>query len=322
MRAPNGPFFEARRSWMAASLLVTIQTVALCAQPAWERVPLSPPPTSGEPIGHWSGGAYLAIQGHSSTAPMLLVYNKSGEMIQRVTIEIPGAGHLLVLNGWFARRADGYLAVVGTTSDQPLGAGFLDIISPVAKSQTVVRLFPYGAEAVTFAPDGTIWTAGIENHDDPGASQDYLILRRFDITGKQLGGAVPRSEFPASSIPVAGSILVSSKNRVGWFSPFGHRYMEFTADGKELANYPLSVSLVDVRGLALCDDNRVWMGLSGSSEESQGLKEPHTILTLLDRVQGTWTKGERQAYVDIQGCNGTTLIGGSYFDELKSMATR
>jgi hypothetical protein len=72
----------------------------------------------------------------------------------------------------------------------------------------------------------------------------------------------------------------------------------------------------------LCDDNRVWMGLSGSSEESQGLKEPHTILTLLDRVQGTWTKGERQAYVDIQGCNGTTLMGESYFDELKSMATR
>ena len=137
---------------------------------------------------------------------------------------------------------------------------------------------------------------------------------------------MPRSEFPVRSIPVAGSILVSSKDRVGWFSPFGHRYMEFTADGKELANYPLSVSLVDFHGLALCDDSRVWMGVSGSSEESQGLKEPHTALTLLDRAQGTWTKGEQQAYVHIHGCSGTTLIGKGYgegyLEELKSMATR
>ena len=322
MRARNGLFGEVRRCWMAASLLVTVQMVGLCAKPAWERVPLSPPPNSGEPIGRWSGGAYLAIQNHSSPAPMLMVYNQSGELLQRVTIEIPGAGHLLVLSGWFARGANGYLAVVGTASDERLGAGFLDIISPSAESQTVVRLFPYGAEAVTFAPDGTIWTAGIENHDDPGSSQDYLILRRFDITGKQIGGAVPRSEFPVRSIPVGGSKLVSSKDRVGWLSPFGHRYMEFTADGKELASYAFSVPLVEVRGFALCDDHRVWMGVPGSSEESQGLKEPHTVLTLLDRAQGAWTKGEQQAYVHIHGCSGTTLIGASYFDELKSLATR
>jgi hypothetical protein len=322
MRARNDLCVEARRCWMAAALLVAVQTVALCAQPAWQRVPLSPPPNGGEPVGVWSGGAYLAIQDHSSAAPMLLVYGQSGELLQRVAIEIPGAGHLLVLTYWFAHRPDGYLAVVGTASDERLGASFLDIISPGGKSQTVVRLFPYGAEAVTFAPDGSIWTAGIENHDDPGSSQDYLILRRFDITGKQVGGAVPRSEFPVRSIPVGGSILVSSKDRVGWLSPFGHRYMEFTADGKELASYPLSVPLVDTRGLALCDDDRVWLAVSGSSEESQGMKEPHTVLTLLDRAQGTWTRGEQQAYVWIHGCSGTTLIGASYFDELTSLAMR
>ncbi|HVN06314.1 MAG TPA: hypothetical protein VMT86_17955 [Bryobacteraceae bacterium] len=303
---------------MAALLLVAAQTIAVGAQAAWERVPLSPPPNGGEPIGRWSGGAYLAIEEHSSAAPMLLVYNQSGELFQRVTVEIPGAGQILILNDWFARRADGYLAVVGAAS----GVGFLDIISPSAKSQTVVRLFPYGAEAVTFGPDGTIWTAGIENHDDPGTRQDYLILRRFDITGKQVGGAVPRSEFPVRSAPTAASVLVSSKDRVGWFSPFGQRYMEFTAGGKELAAYALSVPLVDIRGFALCDDNRAWLGISGSAEESQGLKEPHTVLASLDRAQGTWTKGEPQAYVHIHGCSGTTLIGGSYLDELKLLATR
>jgi hypothetical protein len=63
---------------------------------------------------------------------MLLVYNQSGELLQRVTIEIPGAGRLLVLSGWFARGANGYLAVVGTASDERLGTGFLDIVSPLA----------------------------------------------------------------------------------------------------------------------------------------------------------------------------------------------
>src|ERR1035438_7923706 len=106
MRARDGLFVEARRFWMAAALLVTVQTVALCAQPVWERVPLSPPPNSGEPVGVWSGGAYLAIENHSSAAPMLLVYNQSGELLQRVTIGIPGAGHLLVLTYWFAHRAE------------------------------------------------------------------------------------------------------------------------------------------------------------------------------------------------------------------------
>ena len=189
MRGLSALSVESRRFWMAAALLMIVQTIALCGAPAWERVPLSPPPHVGEPIGRWSGGAYLAIEGHSSAAPVLLVYNQSGELAQRVTIEVPGARHLLILNGWFARRADGYLAVVGMASDERLGAGFLDIISPGADKQTVVRLFPYGAEAVTFAPNGTIWTAGIENHDEPGTSQEYLILRRFDITGKQT--AVP-----------------------------------------------------------------------------------------------------------------------------------
>jgi len=324
MRPRQNLGVEARRFWMAASLLITVQMATLCAQPARERVPLSPPPQSGEPVGRWSGGAYLAIQDHSSAAPMLLVYNQSGELLQRVTIEIPGAGYVLVLNNWFARRDDGYLAVVGTASNEQLGAGYLDIISPDAKSQTVVRLFPYGAEAVTFAPDGTIWTAGIENHDDPGTSQDYLMLRRFDITGKQIGGAVPRSEFPARSIPLAGSILVSSKDRVGWLSPFGHRYVEFTADGKQLASYALSVPLVDTRGFALCDDNRAWLGVIRSSEESQGLKEPHTILASLDRAQGIWAKSEPQAFFHILGCSGATLIGLGlgYSDGLELLATR
>jgi hypothetical protein len=178
------------------------------------------------------------------------------------------------------------------------------------------------AEAVTFGPDGTIWTAGIENHDDPGTPQGYLILRRFDVTGKQIGGAVPRSEFPVRSAPTSGSKLVSSKDRVGWISFTGHRYMELTADGKEAASYALPVRLTDSRGLALCDDNRVWLGVSGPSGEGQRSKDLHTILAPLDRDQGTWTKGEQQPYVYIVGCSGTTLIGESSFGELRMLAAR
>ncbi len=285
----------------------------ICAQTVVRTTLLSRPPAGGDPVGVWSGNAYLSIEAYESGAPILHVQDESGAEIERVVVQALGARHLQVISDDFARGPDGSLAVTGLAWDGGDHVGrFLNIISPDGATQTVVRTNPYAPHALTFAADGTVWTVGMEVRPEGGYKGDedgYLIVRRFDKTGRLLGGAVPRTLFPGRQGPVGGSILVASKDRVGWFSPLSHHYTEFSLDGKRLATYPFPVALNDTQGMALCDDNSVWVSFQSGPRSS--------VVSTLDRTQGTWSNGAPQPYVALMGCSGTTLVTSSNSRQLE-----
>jgi len=306
-------------AWVAAQLS------GAHAQTVVRTTPLSPPPRGGEPVGIWSCGAFLQVENHDSGTPTLSVYDQSGAEVQRVAVQIPGARLVTTLDNHFARSADGYLAVTGWAYG--LGdraANFLAVISPDGANQTAVRTDPYAPKALTFASDGSIWTAGLEKNADgiykegifkePGA--DYFVIRRFDRSGKLLGSAVPRGLLPEPA-PLEGSRLIASKDRVGWFSPMARRYTEFSLDGKQLGSYSHNVSIYDVAGIALCDDGGVWLSVKADPSGKTG----ETILMSLDREHGTWSGGNRRPGVYLLGCTGTTLVTTSTWDQLQWMAT-
>jgi hypothetical protein len=309
-----------------AAMWVATQVGGAYAQTVLRTVSLSPPPRPGEPVGIWSGGAFLGIDNHDSGTPILSVYDQSGAEIQRVAVQIPGAQLVTTVNNQFARSADGYLAVTG--SAYGLGdraANFLAVISPDGANQTVVRTDPYAPRALTFVSDGTIWTAGLEKNTDGiykegkyRENADYFVIRRFDRSGRLLGTNVPRTSLPEPA-PLEGSQLVASKDRVGWFSPMARQYKEFSLDGKELASYRHSVSLYDDAGIALCDDGGVWLSVKADSTGKTG----DTMLVSLNRDLGTWSIGKNQpGGVYLLGCAGTTLVAAPTSDHLQWMATR
>ncbi len=306
------------RATVIAACVAMLQG-AVCAQSVIRTASLSPGPAPHEPIGVWSGNSLLNIEAHWSGAPLLHIYDDSGTEIERVVVQAFGARSLQVMDHNFARSPDGYVAVTGLAlggSDR--GAHFLAVISPDGASQTVVRTDPYAPHAVAFAADGTIWMAGCETNeagDDKGAGQSYFMIRHVDKTGKPLGGAVPRTEFAGQETPLAGSSFVASKDRVGWFSPRANRYMEFSLDGKELGTYPFPVSLRNLGGVALCEDNSVWV-----SAKTDPLS---TALSVLDRAHGSWISGKpQQPFVYLYGCSGTTLVTTSNWTDLDWRAAR
>lgn len=205
------------------------------AQTVSRTVSLSPRPPGSEPVGIWSGNSLVKIENHSSGSPVLCVYDESGHQVQRVAVQIPDAELIAVVSSQFARSSDGYLAVTGwALGSGDRAANFLAVISPDGAHQTVLRTEPYEPKTLTFASDGTIWTAGIEKNAEgrdkgrPEPGGDYFVIRRFDKTGTPLGGALSRTLLPEPA-PLEGSRLVASKERVGWFSPWtgsttpGHR---------------------------------------------------------------------------------------------------
>ena len=216
---------------------------------------LSPTEAGKEPPPIWSGNSLLTIESTSSSAPIVRIHGQDGAEIQRVSVQIPGADLVNVYNNLVARSKDGYLAVGGTAyGGGNRGAAFVAVITPDGSHQVLVRTNPYGPGALTFAADGTIWVAGVDS-----SGVDYFIIRRLDKNGGLLGQALSSSRFAGTPRPASASQLVSSKDRVGWFSPVAHVYMEFSLDGKELATYPASVSELDAQGMAMCEDDSVWM---------------------------------------------------------------
>ncbi len=282
------------------------------AQTVLRSVALDPPLEIGtkvNSIGTWSGGALLVLEGELDLAPVMRIYDASGTEAQRIDLQVPGAEGLDVLHRRIARSSSGYVAFAGTAySNNGRAGGFLATVSPDGTSQRVVRTEPYVPFAVTFAPDGTIWTAGLKKDDsgrDAGDSASYFVIQRFDTQGRQLRGAVPRSTFPGPVTPVDTSFFVTSKDRVAWVSPLAHRYMEFSLDGKLLASYPFAFSYTDLNGGALCDDETLWMSLRvrpGPAGQQQ------SALASFDRATGTWHKGTTQPFIYLYGCSENKLI--------------
>jgi hypothetical protein len=242
------------------------------------------------------------VEGHSSAAPILHVYDRSGIELQHVVVQVPESQSITIVNGGFTRSTDGYLAVAGIArAANSLGANFLALILPDGTRQTLVRTDSYLARAVVFSSDGMIWTAG-----EKPESLDYPIIQRFDRNGNVLGGALWRTRFPRNSQLFTGlSYLVASKDRVGWFSTGAGQYFEFSLDGKEMVNY--KHTLANTVGLALCDDNSVWI----SAETRDKTGNAQSTLYSLDRVHGTWLSGKAQLFSYLYGCSGTTLATSS-----------
>lgn len=142
---------------------------------------------------------------------------------------IPGARSVSLDSGRFAAGPDGWLAVAGSAS---MGDGratsFAALISRDGRLQKVMELSPFAPRAMTMASDGTLWMAGVEVVAGQETNPDHRVLRRFDKAGRMVGSAIPRSSLPIRvgyTHPAEYSYLVSSKDRVGWYSEAAGAYI-------------------------------------------------------------------------------------------------
>lgn len=186
----------------------------------------------------WQRGALVVLE-RGGVSPLIHSFDREGRRLSRVPFSIPGATDTRV--GAFARASDGTLAVVGSAYTSDRGTTFLAVISPDGQGQKIVRLKPFAPHEVTAAPDGTFWVLGTELVNGREVNVDHHVLRRYSPSGGELGGYLPRSTLPRGGLPTSPSFLVSSVDRIGWYSVGSRLYIELSLDGDVLARVGKSV---------------------------------------------------------------------------------
>ena len=269
-----------------------------------------PPRPGRQLVSVWSGGAYLMIDDSPSAAPVFTAIDRNGKQALRYVFTIPGANHIDVINGRFARGFDGSLALAGSAfTDDSRGSQFVAWVSPDGQRQTVIRTPGFSPFGVALASDGTIWVAGMEVQNAKEVNPNHNMIRRYDRAGKLLAAFVPRSSlaidtdvFDPKWHPGLRSSLVASRDRVGWYSILARTYMEFSLDGQVISHVEtIRHDQYTMQGLALCDDGGVFV--STQSNASTGWK-----ISALDRTRGVWTSIPRnERWGLLLGCDGASL---------------
>jgi hypothetical protein len=264
------------------------------------------------PVPRWSNGAVIAIEGQTTLAPTLHVFDAHGNYLRTVPFALDGATWLLVRG--YSSGPDGTIALCGEAKDaQGQVQHFLAILPPDQVTRPkIVRTFPYSPASIAIAPDGTIWTMGVEY--DPAVGKRLgrairplaTVIRHYGRQGNQTGGFITQASVAplAPTRPMLNgglSNLAASGDRVGWYQGGGKSYFEITLDGT-VHTYP-TLALgpgEDVNGLAITENGATFISKINSPKGTEQLSQ-------LDRTHGTWQPVQLGSLGPVVGANGNAV---------------
>ncbi len=271
----------------------------------------------------WSHGALLFLDKDQSSSVTLLMFDQRGFQLSPITFTVPGSVSISV-HDW-DRGSDGTVVLSGAAVDNAgRSSSFIAWLSPSQTETQIVRTTPYIAEKVAIAPDGTLWTQGLEvrlpahsaSPDEKTFAKmlvpDAGIIRHFDRAGRQIGSFLPQSTFQKPISLMSNSFFASARDRIAWYSPLGQRYVEISGDDKTLDfQLALPYERARVTGMALTDDGRTFISTSRGTPTSMNI-------SVLDRSHQAWvTIAEHPASADpsqfgvLYGAEGNTLVAAA-----------
>jgi hypothetical protein len=264
------------------------------------------------PIPKWSNGAVIAIEGQTTLSPVVHVFDAEGNYVRSAPFSLDGANWLLVRG--YSYGPDGSIALCGQAKDARGRVGhFLAILPPDPSAPAkVVRTFPYSPASLAIAPDGTIWTMGVEY--DPAAGKrlgravrpQATVIRHFDRQANQIGGFITEASVapldpPRPTLNGGLSNLAASRDRVGWYQGGGKSYFEITSDGT-VHTYP-SLALgpgEDINGLAITENGAAFIS---KIDNHKGTEQVYQ----LDRVHAIWQPVQLASAGPVVGANGNAV---------------
>jgi len=261
----------------------------------------------------WSGGALLALDGtRFGPHPFVSVFDKDGKTIFSAPFELVDGSLQSIYS--LARGSDGIVVLGGNAffSDNAKSVEhFIAWIAPERKEQHIFRT-SFIPDEITVGADGAIWTQAWD--DTKAIDSDHSVIRRLDRSGTLLGAFVPKSSLTKYIKPgdtIERSHLVSSRDRIGWYSINNREYIEFSLNGSQISRYP-AADLKDFTftGVGLCDDG----GLFVSASRERGPKEYPWQVFALNRESRTWKSvaihesPHRRNWGMILACHGSALV--------------
>jgi hypothetical protein len=264
--------------------------------PSASRKPVTLPVSlEGKRMATYGGGGLVVAEGDMAEPSVFSVYGANGNLLFHVPLKIPGASRVVVYD--YSRTSTGILVACGFAESPGVQrAPYLTWFSADGSSQKVIRTDPYYPFLCAGAPDGSLWTVGLEMNADLQEKPEHRespVLRRFAPDGRQLGAWLPRSSFPGSAELVRG-FLVASNKRVGWLrwsadSGLEGVYAEITPEG-EITSFPLKqvpgfkAGIGAFSGMALTADGDALVAAVPSD------KTEATAVLWLDRSKAEWRR--------------------------------
>ncbi len=287
-------------SSVIAVLVLIAGPITMAAEPrlapSASRKPATLPVSlEGKRMPTYGGGAIVVAEGDMAEPGVLSVYGANGNLLSQVPLKIPGASRVVVYD--YSRASTGILVACGFAESPGVQrAPYLTWFSADGSSQKVIRTEPYYPFLCAGAPDGSLWTVGLEmnaNLQEKPEHRESPVLRRFAPDGRQLGAWLPRSSFPGSAELVRG-FLVASNNKAGWLrwsaeSGLEGVYAEITPEG-EITSFPLKqvpgfkAGIGAFSGMALTADGDALVAAVPAD------KTEATAVLWLDRSKAEWRR--------------------------------
>jgi hypothetical protein len=259
----------------------------------------------GKPLPRWTGSALVGVE---RPAPLIYAFDKAGLQVGNITVTVPQTGEISVRRA--TRGRDGSYAFGGIAYLSSGAAAFLWHISPDGQKQKAFPMQAYVPVDVAIAPDGMIWTAGVQKETPKLSHENYVehdIVRRFTPDGRPAGSWIP---YRGGMHPAQYSFLLAGRDRVGWYPLYGREYLEFSLDGGIIGRYPAAPMSKgqNLKGFALCDDGGAYAGRETYGE--RGGPELWEVL-MLDRQSGSWklaANTPKSKWGWIYGCEGDRVV--------------
>lgn len=261
---------------------------------------------SGKPLGRWTGGAYV---GWEKPTPLIYAFDRTGLQIGSIPIRTPEASEVSIARA--VRAVDGSYALAGYAYLNSGAAAYFWRISADGSQQRAFPTLAYIPQEITVAPDGHIWTAGVQKETPRLSHENYVphdIIHRYKADGSSAGSWLryPELKTKDGGHPAQASFLSAASDRVGWYPRYGSEYFEFSLDGQLIGRYP-TVEAKGVTGFALCAS-----GAAYTSRQISGEKGPERFeVFALDRPSRTWkpvVNAPATKWGLLYGCEGDKLV--------------
>jgi hypothetical protein len=276
---------------------------------------------SPKPVPKWSNGALIDVQDRHTTHPLVWILQRQGS--STVPFSISGAQSMNIYD--WDRGTDGSVWLSGSAIDgNGSASSFVAWISPDQTTSNVIRTSLYRPGQIAIAPDGTLWTAGLElaSTDASALNPTGGVIRHFDRTGNLLNSFVPQSTIQNASILLSpANQFRASGGFVAWYSPKGARCVELSTSGATLMDIAVPVPgnpKSQVGGLGLTPTGDLFVSATWPAAQAQGSSGSYSVFILsksaaawLPVLQRSTTLGARSQLGDfghIYGVDGTSLV--------------
>jgi hypothetical protein len=318
-----------------AGLCLLVGTSAAKDAPQSSSLRLQPPSrqaefpilSSNEYFRHKWDGKYLVSSGlHASpSSPVVAVNDRNGGTVLNLALWFDDAEEVSVADA--AVTSEGSVVIAGGARRQDgTISNFVAKVGRDGVVKSVVQTSPYVAYYVSPAPDGTVWTLGLER-DGQLRGKESAVLRRYSFEKGQLLAALDSTTLPATGAALdtpwyaafPGGLTVGNHGRtLGFYSARTSEWISVDLKSHAITRLkiaPLSEK-IEITGLAYTDSGEVFASLSmpGETGSLSGLAK-------LDRsqdkagwlmVSGTVSSSAHAVgdypFHQLLGCTGDTLV--------------